>query len=188
MADALYETRNRLTRRAALTVAGCAAFTVIGLWMIHSPEDPWSYAYDSHFWGWVSVGLFGGGGVFFLIMSLRTLGKPALRVDHDGLFLGGYPARYRQTCFKLGWQDIGCIVLFKIRRVPHIGLKGNGKPLQVPGTRSELLRRMNERVIGLGPDVAATCRPLVTTTIDAHELARTVAAVAPHVKVVDLRS
>lgn len=188
MSQPVYECRNRITPRVVLVTLGCLVFTALGIWMVRSPGyDPSSIVAHPVPWGWACIVFFGGGGVFFLAATLTTLGKVAIGIDAGGVFLGGMPLRYERTSGRFAWESIARIVLFRIQRSPHIGLQGTGEPLELPGAGSNLRRRVNNHIVGLGQDVANTCRPLVSVPINVDELIHAVAQVAPHVQVLDLR-
>jgi hypothetical protein len=65
--------------RTGLLLAGCAAFTVICVWLPAQPAGMWVVKV-------LGVALFGVGGLWFLYMVLR--GGVAFRADREGVTLG----------------------------------------------------------------------------------------------------
>lgn len=57
-----------------------------------------------------TLALFGVGGLWYLIGLLSR--KVALRVDRDGITLGGKPPRYKATTRFIPWAEVETVVLF----------------------------------------------------------------------------
>ncbi|WP_378738222.1 hypothetical protein [Nocardia brasiliensis] len=135
--------------------------------------------------------LFGGGGLAFLFNMLS--GRVALRVDQDGITLGGSPVwGYRRTTAFVPWSQITAVVLFE-QWVPHgpampyIGLaRREGSPglAVIPGLG---MTRVNAHLIPhVSPDIVAASRPVNGWRLDRGKLIESVTRNAPEVPVLDL--
>lgn len=170
-----YEERYVWDRRTASVVIAGAVFVAVAIG-VRMPIPP-------------QIVFFAGGMLMVLWgMSRRRV---ALRVDADGVTLGGSPLRYRATTAVVPWADIVAIVLWKQvlstgQLVPYLGLERQPGAESLPGPAG---RPSEVMASGLVPDlpagVLAASRPVHGWRLDRRALARTVAAFAPDVAVVD---
>lgn len=171
-------------------------------------------AYEVRFgWNWaigLAVLLFGGSaatGVFLLLNQGRTedvlfilggvlglaalgpvialFGKPLLRVDERGIWLGGVFGAYRKTAVEVPWRDIGAVVVFRNTRGNRfIGMKGRNRPLQLPGGPA-VLRRLGQALASeVDPEVVRNCRALLGARLNVADLKNAIHSYAPEVVLV----
>ncbi|GAA5071513.1 hypothetical protein [Nocardia iowensis] len=135
--------------------------------------------------------LFGGGGLAFLFTLLS--GRVALRVDRDGITLGGFPIwGYRRTTAFVPWAQITAVVLFEQRvpdgpPMPYIGLARREGAPRLPVIPGLGMTRVNAHLIPhVPPDIVAASRPINGWGLDRAQLIESVTRNAPEVPVLDL--
>ncbi len=136
---------------------------------------------------WLSIVIwvfFGGGGLFFLVSTLR--GSLALRVDGQGVTLGGLPMR-RSTAAFVPWADIEAVVLFEqpvpmTGPMPYVGIKRRAGTGRLPGAMGSLSKALIPHVDG---DVVAASRPINGWRLDRERLTAAVSAHAPQVPILE---
>jgi hypothetical protein len=138
-----------------------------------------------------AVVLFGGAAIVLLAGMLSR--HVALRLDPEGITLGGIPLRYRATTVTMPWSDVTAVVLWR-QKLPHgntmshIGLARRAGLPPVPGLAAgSISREITERLIPEVPsEVAVNSRAVNGWRVHVPRLAATIRAVAPHVEFVDL--
>lgn len=136
-----------------------------------------------------TIVLFGGG---MLVVLWGVLGRRvALRVDADGVTLGGSPMRYRATTTVVPWADIVAVVLWQQvlpagTLMPYLGLQRRPGAAPLAGPPG---RRGGTVPAGLVPDLPADVlmsgRAVNGWRLDRRGLARAVAVFAPDAWVLD---
>jgi hypothetical protein len=172
----VYEARYGFTLKSTFVVivAGCACAAVILLDV-------------SVFLQIITLALFGVGGLWYLITLLSR--KVALRVDRNGITLGGGLIRYRAGTRFIPWAEVGSVVLF-IQLIPH--LHGTTKMAYVgvqrkPGvtpTPTRLQRTAAILTPDVPADVAATSIAANGWRLDERALSD---ALPPHIRLTDAR-
>ncbi|MCT9007377.1 hypothetical protein [Streptomyces rhizosphaerihabitans] len=176
---AAYEARFGWTARTVLmTLIGLAFFGCAFL-----PNAPLLMA--------VSVGAFGLVGL--LTFSVGALSrKVALRVDENGVTLGGSPLPVGYKTDVVPWTDIISVVLWTQhvgrKKMPYIGLQRKQGSPQLPGQPYGPHRqRMYETLIPhVSPEIVHASRPVNLWNLDRARLESAVETFAPQVEVVDI--
>ncbi|WP_306359279.1 hypothetical protein [Nocardia sp. CC227C] len=173
-----YEARFGFDLRSTGILGICALFVVIALVV---PDM--SVALQV-----ITIVFFGGGGVFMAAgMASREL---ALRVDDDGITLGGPPLRRKDTTVSVPWSDIAAVVLFR-QRVSHgasmryIGVRRHEGLPPLPRAQGMAAKAAPRLIPHIPPDVIAASRPISGWRLDEDRLAAAVRQHAPHVPIVD---
>lgn len=109
--------------------------------------------------------------VTFGPLVLRAAGRPALRVDADGILLGR-TIRPRLV----PWSEVRAVVEFTERSFDHLGVL-------VPNHGRSRLLRTYLRAPGVGPDSTAVAMVILGWRLDRRALAAAVAVHAPRVPV-----
>ncbi|MEL3948943.1 MULTISPECIES: hypothetical protein [Streptomyces] len=112
----------------------------------------------------------------------------ALRVDSEGVLLGGAPAKYEKQKAFVPWADITSVVVWHQRTagqgISHIGLHRRSGAPHLPGPNSEMTPQSAARV---APHVAyellLASRPINLWHLDPQRLQAAVDAFAPDVPV-----
>ncbi|WP_152364189.1 hypothetical protein [Microlunatus speluncae] len=133
--------------------------------------------------------LFGVGSMAGVVyVAIVQWGKPALRVDHEGVHFGrralGNPERL------IRWAEIGSIVLFRSHKLSlppqrYLGLDGRGRPVPVPELRG-LDMFGASHVSHVSHWVAMCSRPISGWELDKGKLRLALARYAPDVELIDL--
>jgi hypothetical protein len=179
---AAYEARYRWTPLMGGSIAGAAAFVLVGA-LVPMPLIIRV----------LCVGYFGFAGVNGLAYVLSR--KIAFRVDQSGITLGGSPFRYRSSTRFFPWGDITKIVIWQ-RDVPitlwrwtlfsvtfrYIGLQRRPGAPPVAGDGSGRLDRpaFTAPVVGIA---AGAARKVTAWRVSADQLSAAVAAYAHNVAV-----
>ncbi|KUN08768.1 hypothetical protein AQI95_07085 [Streptomyces yokosukanensis] len=125
---------------------------------------------------------------FQLLGGMKWKKLVALRVDGEGVLLGGAPARYERQLAFVPWQDITSIVVWHQRTagngVNHIGVQRKPGAPALPGMNSGVSR---ETAAMLAPHVdyelLLASRPINFWRLAPERLQAAVDAFAPHVPV-----
>ncbi|KUL63835.1 hypothetical protein [Streptomyces sp. NRRL S-1521] len=112
----------------------------------------------------------------------------ALRVDSEGVLLGGAPARYKKQTAFAPWEDIRSMVLWYQRTagqgINHIGLRRRPGAPQLAGPNSRMSPRSAALVAPhVEYDLLLDSRPISLWRLDPERLQAAVDAFAPHVRV-----
>jgi len=128
-----YEARYGWNARSGRAIGISALFVVVGIFA------PMSLAFRV-----LILAFFGGGGALLLgIVCSRRL---ALRVDAQGITLGGVPPRYRQKTVTVPWADIEKVVLWKQalsygQSMPYVGLVRRPEAPALAGPKGQQVAR-----------------------------------------------
>jgi hypothetical protein len=125
---------------------------------------------------------------FQLLGGMKWKKLVALRVDGDGVLLGGAPARCERQRAFVPWSDITSVVLWHQRTagngINHIGVQRRPGAPALPGMNSGLSR---EKASALAPHVDyelfLASRPINFWRLDPERLQAAVDAFAPDVPV-----
>ncbi|QEV19538.1 hypothetical protein [Streptomyces alboniger] len=138
-----------------------------------------SPAYEVHY-TWTPIQLLSGA------VARRLV---AFRVDHQGVTLGGAPAKYaRQTAF-VPWRDIEAVVLWQqktaaLSPMNYVGLRRRPGAPQLPGANSALSREQTGRLAPhIDHDVFLASRHINLWKLDRGRLAEALETFAPGVAV-----
>ncbi len=116
-------------------------------------------------------------------------GRTALRVDAEGVLLGGSPLRYAATTVTVPWAEITTVELWVQRmqvngrtiRTPYIGVRRMDGAVPVPGTARRIAGRVGTGLTGKDADLIAASRPVTPWRLDQPRLRAALAAHAPGV-------
>lgn len=112
----------------------------------------------------------------------------AFRVDAEGVFLGGAPARYQVQTASVPWEDVTSIVLWQQRTagptINHIGLLRHPGSPQLPGPNRNMTEQAAARVAPhIEYELLLASRPVNFWRVDPQRLQTAVDTFAPHVPV-----
>ncbi|GAA0678108.1 hypothetical protein GCM10010193_34380 [Kitasatospora atroaurantiaca] len=179
----MYETRygwTRRTSRKAVTNAMTAAVAVLALAVGAAKGGTLGAVI-------VVLGvlalLLGAGSAALSFATVRRR-QVALRVDTDGILLGGYPLGYARTTALVPWSDIVGVELWVQRAgsMAFVGLhRTEGAPPLPAASSNPALARANERASGMCLDLLSASRPVHLWQLDTQRLLTTIARHAPHV-------
>ncbi|MFD0261440.1 hypothetical protein ACFRKE_27745 [Kitasatospora indigofera] len=111
-------------------------------------------------------------------------GRTALRVDRDGILLGGYPLRYEGTSALVPWGDIVGVELWVQRTgtMSYVGLhRIEGAPDLPDATTDPRALQVAERAAGRPIALVTASRPIHHWELDVRQLLATIARHAPQV-------
>lgn len=125
---------------------------------------------------------------FQLLSGLKWKKLVALRIDGEGVLLGGAPARYERQLAFVPWHDITSIVVWHLRTagngINYIGVQRKPGAPVLPGMNSGVSR---EKAAQLAPHVDyelfLASRPINFWRLDPERLQTAVDAFAPQVPV-----
>lgn len=131
-----------------------------------------------------------GGGLVLLLAGVLTR-RVALRVDGDGVTLGGSPLRYRAGTQTVPWAHIAAVVLWR-QPLPYgssmrwVGLQRHKGAPALAGRRSrKAARAVAHTLIPVSGDTLLASRAVNSWRLDTGRLAAAVAHFAPGVPVID---
>ncbi|MFH9067837.1 hypothetical protein [Streptomyces alboflavus] len=112
----------------------------------------------------------------------------ALRVDSEGVLLGGAPAKYEKQKAFVPWADITSVVVWHQRAagqgIDHIGLNRRPGAPQLPGPNSKMTQTSAERTAPhVEYELLLASRPINLWHLDPERLQQAVNAFAPDVPV-----
>lgn len=176
----VYEERYRWTRNSAIALAVCSVALLLGI----APTVSLLMR--------VVLVPIGGAGAFLCVI-VPTSRKVALRVDADGITLGGNPLRYKATTRVVPWHEVEGVFLWRREpgNVRYLGVEraADAPPLTPGGTgkadQIRLYLAPDPPVPALALKVGVT-RGMQAFTVDDARLSDAVAHYAPDVSVVDL--
>lgn len=126
---------------------------------------------------------------FQLLSGAWTKRLVAFRVDHQGITLGGAPARHaRQTAF-VPWSDIVAVVLWQhqtaaLTPMRYVGLRRRPGSPALPGPNSALSREETRRLAPhVDHDLFLASRHINLWSMDRERLVNAVRVFAPQVSV-----
>lgn len=178
--NVVYEARFGWNARSGFAITASAFFVAIGIFV------PMSVALRV-----VDFAFFGGGGVLLLgVVCSRQL---ALRVDAEGVTLGGVPPRHRTRTTFVPWADIEKVVLWKQtlppygQSMPYIGLVRRPGAPALSGPRAQRVARGFATALALpvSAERLSTSRAINGWHLDKQRLAVAVHKFAPGVPVLD---
>ncbi|WP_282780966.1 MULTISPECIES: hypothetical protein [unclassified Nocardia] len=174
----MYEARLGFDPRSTGILGICALFVVVALLV---PDMPVALQV-------VTIVFFGGGGVLLAVgMASRKL---ALRVDEDGVTLGGNPLRRRATTVFVSWSEIAAIVLFRQRlshgaTMRYIGVQRHAGLPPLPSAAGRTAQAASRLIPHVPPDVVAASRAISGWRLDEDRLIAALRHHAPHVRLID---
>ncbi|MFC5645211.1 hypothetical protein [Kitasatospora cinereorecta] len=139
--------------------------------------------------GWVVVAL----GVLAVVTAGLSVGmtsasvrggRVALRVDAEGVLLGGYPLRYERGCARVPWNEITAVELWvqATGGMPYVGVhRLTGAPALPSGTENPTAIRAAERAAGRPWELITASRPVHLWQLDTQLLLETIGRHAPNV-------
>ncbi|NYE71814.1 hypothetical protein [Microlunatus parietis] len=179
MNGASYEARHGITPKNVLVIVIGLGFVALGVWLLD--RNPIVAI--------ASILFFGACAVTMIISTVMVWGKPALRVDANGVLLGRLAFHGPASSLFVPWSEIGAVVLFRQHvgpsRPPYLGLDGRTGPIAAPPLRG-FGPAAAHFVPHVPPWVIAVSRPISGWTLDRPALERALAAYAPDVALVDL--
>ncbi|MFD0414861.1 hypothetical protein [Streptomyces sp. NPDC127108] len=112
----------------------------------------------------------------------------ALRVDSEGVLLGGAPAKYEKQKAFVPWADITSVVVWHQQTtgqgIDHIGLNRRPGAPQLPGPNSKMTQISAERIAPhVEYELLLASRPINLWRLDPERLLAAVDAFAPNVPV-----
>jgi hypothetical protein len=136
----------------------------------------------------VDIAFFGGGSL--VMLAVAATHHVALRVDADGITLGGTPPRYRSGTRFVPWVDIEGVVLWRQHLPYHASMRYLGlmRPPNAPtltGSRAEAAGRMAAGLLtpGIPADIVMASRAINGWRLDETRLAAAVNHFAPAVTI-----
>lgn len=176
--EGVYEARYGWTRRTVGLMLLCALF-VVGLLLPDSSGGILTLTLQV-----LGLALFGGGG---LVMAYGCASRRvALRVDADGILLGGNPLRYAATTLLVPWSEVTGVRLWlqqvPLSSMPHIGVNRVPGASRLPGTPTGVHgRAVVEGLSGVSAELVSASRAVNGWTLDTDALLATVGRHAPGV-------
>jgi hypothetical protein len=174
----VYVARYGWNRRSGSLILGAAVFVLVALTV------PMSLALR------VVTLVFFGGGVLVVIANIASR-RVALRVDADGITLGGSPGRYRSTTRLIPWADIREVVLWRQpmpygRSIRYVAVaRRHGAP-PLAGRRGQRAGQVTARTLTpVSGDTLLASRAANLWRLDADRMSAAVAHFAPGVRVID---
>lgn len=172
----VYEARYGWNGRTGLIVVASFLFVVLGF------AVPLSAGLRI-----ADVLLFGVGGLLMLgVVGSRQV---AMRVDAEGVTLGGVPPRYRSGTTFVPWADIEKVVLWKQKlphggSLPYVGLARRKDAPPLAGRPVRLLGRIMARAVApqVSGDTLMASRAINGWRLDKERLATAVEHFAPGVR------
>jgi hypothetical protein len=167
----VYEARYGFTLKSVLVVIGAAAGSAAVILLDFSL-----------FMRIITLALFGVGGLFYLANLLAR--KVALRVDRDGITVGGTLIKYRARTKFIPWDEVESVVLFTQiiptqhgnMKMPYVGVQR--KPgLTSPPSRLE--RAATILTPGVPADIVMTSTAVNGWRLDERALSD---ALPPHIR------
>lgn len=115
--------------------------------------------------------------------------KTALRVDADGVLIGGSPLRYTATTLTIPWAEIAAMELWvqcvqvntRTVRTPYIGVRRVEGTVPVPGPVGRVGGRVATGLTGKDSALIAASRPVTLWRVDQSRLRAALAVHAPDV-------
>jgi hypothetical protein len=179
--DALvYEERYRWTRTSVFALASCSAFALLSIVV---PQLPLLLRV-------VIIACCAYGAFYSVIVPASR--KIALRVDVDGITLGGYPPRYKATTRVIPWHEVQRVFLW--RRFPSVRFLSVERPADAPplspdgtgkGDRPPFYRSPNPQVPSPTLKIGTT-RGMQAFSVDDARLSDAIAHYAPSASIVNL--
>ncbi|MFC7241551.1 hypothetical protein ACFQO7_03560 [Catellatospora aurea] len=178
----VYEERYGPDPKTILVIAVCFLFTAAALLV---PLDALTRI--------LTLALFGVGGVVMLVGTFSR--KVALRVDGNGITLGGSPLRYAATTVHVPWAEVEAVVLWRQQLAQNLPYLGVLRPHDAPPLHGTPTSPAGKLMAGFGyavsgaPDLRliATARAVNGWRLDLDRLTAAVRHHAPGVAVRDLR-
>jgi hypothetical protein len=177
----IYEERYHWTRTSVFALAGCCGFVVLG---IAVPQMPL----------YLRVALIAVFGYCaFVCGSVPASRHVALRVDADGLMLGGSGFwRYKATTRVVPWHEVERVFLW--RRVPGVRYLSVERPDDAPPLSPGRGGKADRPALYPAPDPqvpspalkAGTTRGMQAFSVDDARLSDAIAHYAPSVSIVNL--
>lgn len=126
---------------------------------------------------------------FQLLGGMKWKKLVALRVDREGVLLGGAPARYDAQLAFVPWRDITSIVVWHQRTagngINYIGVQRKPGAPALPGMNSGVSREKAEKLVPhVDYELFLASRPINFWRLDPEGLQAAVDAFAPQVPVV----
>jgi len=181
--DDVYETRYGWTGRASRRVVTNAASAAVGaLAVAVGTVKGGTAGLVIAVLGALAI-LVGGGSAALSVAAVRKR-QIALRVDADGILLGGYPLGYARTTALVPWSDIVGVELWVQRAgsMAFVGLhRTEGAPPLPTATPTPAVARASERPAGMCVELLNASRPVHLWQLDTQRLLNTIARHAPHV-------
>jgi hypothetical protein len=130
---------------------------------------------------------FGGGGLFML--SVAVSHRVALRVDGNGVTLGGVPPRYRRGTSFVPWADVESVVLWQQAlprgSMPYVGLVRRPGAPPLAGRAGQTSARLARALVPewISADTLMASRAVNGWSLDPSRLTAAVRHFAPNVPV-----
>jgi hypothetical protein len=175
----VYVARYGWNRRSGFLIVGALVFVLVGL------TAPMSLALRV-----ITVAFFGAGALVFTA-SIATR-RVALRVDAQGVTLGGSPGRSRSRDRLIPWAEVSEIVLWRApmpygRSMRYVGVARRKGAAQLAGRRGRRASRATASALSLGVsgDTLLASRAVNLWHLNTDRLSAAVAHFAPGVRVID---
>lgn len=175
----VYEERYHWTQTSALALAGCSVLVLIGV--MAPGQLPLRV---------VLIAL-GGCGAFSSVIVPASR-KVALRIDANGITLGGIPLRYKATTRVIPWHEVQRVFLW--RRGPGVRYLGVERPYDAPPLSPGGTGKADKPALYLAPNPqvpsptlkAGTTRGMQAFSVDDARLSDAIVHYAPSVDIVNL--
>ncbi|WP_019632071.1 hypothetical protein [Actinomadura atramentaria] len=175
--DGVYEVRHGATRSNISMLIGCLIFTACAIAL---PD----MAPITRVLGTI---LFGAG--FIMALITITTRRVSLRVDAEGITIGGNPFRYQKTTLHAPWNEVAAIILWKqtttAKAINYIGFEHKETS---SATETGSARRFMSRAVvpHVPPHLVRSSRPINGWRLDRTRLTAAVTHFAPQVNVTNL--
>ncbi|WP_280356406.1 hypothetical protein [Nocardia otitidiscaviarum] len=173
-----YEAHLGFDLRLMPALGGCALFVVAALFV---PMTPVALQV-------ATIVFFGGGGVLLIgAMMSRAL---ALRVDDEGITVGGSPLTGNANLVFVPWAEVVAVILFRQRlshgaTMRYIGVQRRACLPPLPRARGRTAKFAAYLIPHVPPDVIAASRAISGWRLDADRLTAALQHHAPHVRLID---
>ncbi|MGV9408486.1 hypothetical protein ACWDOP_01120 [Nocardia sp. NPDC003693] len=175
----IYEERHGFTAKTVLLLVGLAVLTLSSVLLSDGVG----------FLTIAGIALFGSGFVMILLNSLSR--KVAIRVDQDGITLGGPPLDYQKQTQRVAWNDVAVVALWRDRTGIAGGLKIGVLRISAPHPETRAQKGMvsfASAITGAPDERLLHCTQSVDGWhLDTGALKSALRAFAPHVRFYDHR-